>query len=479
MTIVRTGNDLSQGLPLTWVAEVLGAEVFGDLGANVFGVCTDTRQGAERALFFALRGENADGHRFVEQAFKAGAAAVVVTHRVESVEGTQLVVQDTLRALGDLANAYRRQFDIPVIGITGSVGKTSTKEMIAAALRTRYRVLASEKNYNNEIGVPLTLFGLRREHQVAVIEMGMRALGEIDRLAEIAAPTIGVITNIGHAHIERLGSREGIAQAKAEMLQRLPDAGVAVLMESEFLPYLRARVPAQARVVLCGAEADSRAEIVALSPAAASAEPLRVRIAGEIYTVPLKAVGTHHHANALLALAAADVLNVPISEAIAALSDWDGAEGRMTIRTAADGMTILDDCYNAGPESMTAALHTLHQMTGGEGGIAILGDMREMGEYAAELHFGLGPAVVDAQLRLLVTVGDSTPEIVHGAQAYAIQQHLAMPHVQHFATTAAAAKHIRELVQMGDTVLVKGSRAMEMEHIVAALTGEAVQGGHD
>jgi len=453
----------------------LGAEVVGDLNASVFGICTDTRQGASGALFFALQGDNADGHRFVERAFAAGAVAAVVARRIEGVEGTQLVVSDTLRALGDLANAYRKLFEIPVIGITGSVGKTSTKEMMATALRIRYRVLANEKNYNNEIGVPLTLFGLRREHQVAIIEMGMRGLGEIDWLAEIAAPTVGVITNIGYAHIERVGSREGIAQAKAELLQRLPQNGVAILMESEFADFLRERVPTGARIVWCGLGDGSKADVVALSQ---GTEPLRVRVAGGVYEVPLAAVGTHHHANALLALAAAQVLEVPIPEAIAALSVWEGAEGRMTVRTTAEGVTVLDDCYNAGPESMRAALKTLRRMAG-DGGVAVLGDMREMGEYAAGVHFALGPEVVDAHLRLLITVGETTPEIVRGAHLHAAEMQTAMPQLQHFATTKEATEHIREWVHLGDTVLVKGSRAMEMEYIVAALTGEAVRGGHD
>ena len=472
---MKTVYDLSQGLPLTWIAETLNATVYGDLGANVFGICTDTRQGAVGALFFALQGENADGHRFVGKAFAAGAVAAIVSERIEGVEGTQLVVADTLQALGDLANAYRMQFPIPVIGITGSVGKTSTKEMMAAALRTQVRVLANEKNYNNEIGVPLTLFGLKPEHQVAIIEMGMRALGEIDRLAEIAAPTIGVITNIGYAHIERVGSRDGIAQAKAELLERLPKEGVAVLMESEFAPFLRERVPVGARIVWCGVGNDSSAEVVSLST---GTEPLRVRIADEVYEAPLAVVGTHHHANALFALAVAQVLEVPIPQAIAALSAWEGAEGRMTVRTTADGFTVLDDCYNAGPESMRAALKTLRQMAG-DGGVAILGDMREMGEYAAGLHFALGPEVVEAHLRLLITVGETTPEIVRGAQFYAAEKQAEMPLLEHFETTAEAAAHIREWVHWGDTVLVKGSRAMEMEYLVAELTGEAVRGGHD
>jgi UDP-N-acetylmuramoyl-tripeptide--D-alanyl-D-alanine ligase len=475
---LKLALELSHGWPLALIAEALEAEVHGDLRANVFGICTDSRQGAAGALFFALQGEHADGHRFVGQAFRAGATAAVVAHKVEGVEGTQLVVLDTLRALGDLAHRYRMQFDLPVIGITGSVGKTSTKEMMAAALRTQYPVLANEKNYNNEIGVPLTLFGLRREHQVAIIEMGMRAPGEIDRLAEIAAPTIGIITNIGYAHIERLGSREGIAQAKAELLPHLPDDGVAILMESEFADYLRNQVPAQTRVVMCGFGKDSNAEVVGLLPEETRSESLQVRIAGEIYAVPLKAVGTHHYANALLALATAHVLNVPIRRAATALGGWEGAEGRMTVRTTTDGLKILDDCYNAGPESMTAALGTLRQMAG-RGGVAVLGDMREMGDYAPGLHFALGPKVVEAQLRLLVTVGEATPEIIRGAQDYVTERQAALPEWKHFATTAEAAAHIRALVQPGDTVLVKGSRAMEMEHIVAVLTGEAVRGGHD
>lgn len=470
-------GDLEQGLPLIWIAEQLNAEVEGDLSASVFGICTDTRQGAEGSLFFALQGENVDGHRFVGQAFKAGAAAAVVSQRVEGVEGRQLVVPDTLRALGDLARAYRRQFDIPVVGITGSVGKTSTKEMLAAVLRTQYAVLANEKNYNNEIGVPLTLFRLRKAHQAAIIEMGMRGLGEIDRLAEIAEPTVGIITNIGYAHIERLGSRQGIAQAKAELLTHLPPDGAAILMDSEFAPYLRERVPEQTRLVMCDFGANSDADVIGLT--ADGEEPMQVRIAGETYAVPLTAVGAHHQANALLALAAASVLNVPIPAAVAALGAWEGAEGRMTVRTSADGPKVLDDCYNAGPESMAAALVTLYQMTPGGGGVAVLGDMREVGEYGVQLHSDLGPKVVEARLRLLVTVGDSTPEIVRSAEEYAAKFQITMPAQQHFATTESAAAHIRELVRPEDTVLVKGSRAMEMEHIVAALTGEAVRGAHD
>ena len=228
-----------ESFTLGWAVEKLGANLpEGAAERVVRGICTDTRNDAQDTLFFALKGETSDGHQYVEKAFEKGAMAAIVSEVQSNIDGIQIVVPDTVIALGDLAQAYRLQFDIPVVGITGSVGKTSTKEMTAAVLRTKYNVLANEKNYNNEIGVPLTLFRLEKTHEVAVIEMGMRGLGEIDRLAEIAAPTIGVITNIGYAHIERLGSQEKIAEAKSELLARLPSDGVAILpAEDKFLVY--------------------------------------------------------------------------------------------------------------------------------------------------------------------------------------------------------------------------------------------------
>jgi UDP-N-acetylmuramoyl-tripeptide--D-alanyl-D-alanine ligase len=462
--------------PLAWAAEILGAKVVGAAeGITVRGVCTDTRQGAEGALFFALPGENADGHRYVAQAFEKGAAGAVVSQEVEGAPGPLLVAPDTLKAFGDLAMHYRRQFDIPVVGVTGSVGKTSTKEMIAAVLRTKYNTLASVKNYNNEIGVPQTIFQLTKAHQAAVIEMGMRALGEIDRLAEVAQPTVGVITNIGLAHIELLGTQENIAQAKAELLARLPPDGAAVLpRESDFYDYLRRRVPRDCRTLTFTASPAVKADVSlnARGPTAFSALVRETEYEGAF-----QVVGTHHLQNAAAALAVALAFYVPIEEALTALKEWKGADGRMTFRVAWNDATLLDDCYNAGVESMTSALETLCQVAC-KGRVAVLGDMKELGDFAREAHQRVGHKVIEAELRLLVTVGALAEEIASEAARYAEKRKAPEPAYWHFVDTDSAAATIRRLVQPQDTVLVKGSRAMQMEKIVAALTGEQVAEAH-
>ncbi|HXG24459.1 MAG TPA: UDP-N-acetylmuramoyl-tripeptide--D-alanyl-D-alanine ligase, partial [Chthonomonadales bacterium] len=281
-------------------ADALRARVIGSAEGRATSISTDTRRGVQGALFFALRGESTDGHQFVAQAFHQGAAGAVVEHEIVGAGAPQLVVADTLEALGNLARFYRRRFDIPVVAVTGSVGKTSTKEMIACALNARYRTLASEKNFNNEIGVPHTLFALEHTHQAAVLEMAMRGPGQIARLAEIARPSVGVITNIGLSHIELLGSRQAIASAKAELLESLPIDGIAVLpADDDYFAFLRDRCPCP--IITFGVEkpADFRASEVTFSEEGAP----RFRIHG--VEVTLRAPGVHHVVNATAACAAA------------------------------------------------------------------------------------------------------------------------------------------------------------------------------
>ncbi len=382
---------------LGWTAEKLGANhPKGAADTLVRGICTDTRNDAQDTLFFALKGETSDGHQYVRKAFEKGAVAAIVSEVQDNIEGVQIVVPDTLKALGDLAHAYRMLFDIPVVGITGSVGKTSTKEMTAAVLRTKYNVLANEKNYNNEIGVPLTLFRLDKTHEVAIIEMGMRGLGEIDRLAEIAAPTIGVITNIGYAHIERLGSQEKIAEAKSELLARLPADGFAILpREDKFLSYLKSRVAEGAKIKETFPQEND------LANTETNAEGVYLKI---------PAVGSHHIYNAMSAITVGAVLDVPLREAIGALRNWQGVEGRMNAIHLPDGTIVLDDCYNAGVESMTAALRTLREISGLRK-IAVLGDMKELGDFSDEAHRMIGREVVKNRIDVLITVGKLAKKI--------------------------------------------------------------------
>ncbi len=535
-------------ITVAWAAEAMGARIVGAAEGVIRGVCTDTRRDADDSLFFALPGENSDGHAYVARAFAAGAVGAVVSQDMPDAPGPLLVVPDTLRALGDLAQHYRRQFAIPVVGVTGSVGKTSTKEMIAAVLRAKYNTLASEKNYNNEIGVPLTLFQLTRAHEAAVIEMGMRGLGEIDRLAEIAQPTVGVITNIGHAHIERLGSRQQIAQAKSELLARLPAGGTAVLpRDDEFYDYLLSRVPEGCHVLkfaksgcsipdtyccfrnpdksmyaneILAPPAPSDAAVLAPGSGGILGESIPTRdwfppnLGGEggaigpfqtlsdmddssvqiapdarWYAISLRVVGKYHYVNAAAALAVGAALDVPIPEAIAALEQWQGAEGRMTIRKTSDGLTVLDDCYNAGPESMAAALQTLATLSLFQLNVAVLGDMKELGDFSPEAHRRVGRAVVDYHIRLLITVGELAVEIADETRRYAESCGKAAPIHYHCSDSDEAAARSREILQAEmvaleeewqprAVVLVKGSRAMQMEKIVAALTGETGGDAH-
>lgn len=494
---------------LQWAAEGMNGRIIGDVICEITSVCIDSRQAKPGALFFALKGEHSDGHDYVAQALRAGAVAVVERplEGVEEKKGAQVVVPATLRALGDLSRRYRRQFAIPIIGVTGSVGKTSTKEMIAAVLRTTYNTLANEKNYNNEIGVPLTLFNLNKTHEVAVVEMGMRGLGQIDYLAEIAEPTIGVITNIGYSHIELLGSQENIARAKAELFARLPANGIAILAEElTFWPLIFKAIGADGRkIVFTAAGINSRTDVRAdyrkVQIHTDGTVSFRVRVGPTTQSIPVKlqAIGTHHVPNALAALSVAYALEIPTERAIAALEAWQGAEGRMTVRHVPDKITVLDDCYNASPESISAALQTLQKMS--SGGVAVLGDIRELGDHAEQAHRDLRDNIVESGIRLLITVGELAALCAEEVETFflrtnaqpnaeAAQEQTAAtekaqfagkqqaPVVARFHDSQEAAAHIKDLVQPGDTVLVKGSRAMGMEVIVDALTGETDSNAH-
>jgi len=446
-------------LSLAWMAEAAGAECTGPLEGVATGVCTDTRQGCAGAVFVALRGERTDGHRFVPEAASAGAIGAIVERPVAGCSIPQLVVRDALVALGDLARAYAERFAIPKVAVTGSVGKTSVRSMTAAVLSRRFRTLEPARNHNNEIGVPLTLLSLAPGHSAAVVEMAMRGAGQIAYLARIAAPRIGVVTNIGVSHMELLGSQEGIAAAKAELLEALPPDGTAVLpADDRFLPFLRSKTRCSVITFGRASGADFRAGDASVSRDGAT----RFTVNGTAFAVA--APGEHHALNAAAACAAACVLGVGLDEASDRLRDWRMPEMRMMIRHAAGGLTVLDDCYNAAPDSMRAALSALVSMASAAGrrAVAVLGDMKELGDRSGEMHAALGRLPEMRHVGLLVVVGREAARIGAGGTA---------SQVIGFDDTEDAARHIGGLVGAGDVVLVKGSRAMGMEAIVSALVG--------
>ena len=434
---------------------------------EICGVSTDTRAIENGSLFIALRGANFDGHNYLRQAQERGAIAAVVEAAPEAAlllnkEGLRevsdfplVIVPDTTRALGDIARAHRRKFIIPVIGVTGSYGKTTTRALIAAALSPDYVVLSSQENFNNEIGVPLTLLQLDETHKAAVIEMGMRGAGQIAELARIAEPTIGVITNIGPQHIEFLGSIEAIADAKAELLEALPKDGIAILPSAKKYARILAQ-KAACRIVTFGTEqkADYQAQNTATQADGNISFTIR-NAQHAIRDLRLSLPGMHNALNAAAALAVGDVLGVSVENAIRALENASVPGARMKI-VRIGGITIIDDSYNAGPDSMRAALETLRDFPTARRRVAVLGAMKELGAWTEEEHRNLG--VLSAFADELFCVGDETKATIESAGKG-----------QWFASAEEAAPRARETVQSGDVVLIKGSRSVGLETVVSAL----------
>ena len=453
----------------------------------------DSRLVREGSLFIALRGEQRDGHSFAAQAIANGAVAVIAEkpvegarcqtvdlrrlsaeagsvsdwHRgwqLESGQAVCLVVPDSLAALQQAAAHWRRRHDLPVVGITGSVGKTISKETIAAVVQRRHQTLKSEGNYNNEIGLPLTLLHLTDEHRLAVLEMGMYDLGEIAQLARIALPQIGVVTNIGPTHLERLGTIERIAQAKAELLQALPPAdegGVAILNADDERVRAMATLT-RARVFTYGLCPD--ADLWADGIESHGLEGIRFSLhygSQTLHTqVPL--LGRHSVHTALCAVSVALVLGLSWEEIIAGLHDQP-SQLRLAAIAGPSGSTVLDDTYNASPASSLAALNLLAELKGRK--VAVLGDMYELGSYTEQGHRLVGRRAREV-LELLVTVGPLGRVIGQEAE----KTGMAGATIHHVETNAEAAALVRRLVQPGDVILIKGSRGLKMEQIVAELT---------
>lgn len=443
---------------MTWTGEEIARAVGAASPARpvtVRAVCTDTRRLVRDCVYVALRGASFDGHAFAAAAIAGGAGAVLVDHVPEGVDPrVAIVVPDTLHALGDLAAWTRHRWGGRVVAITGSNGKTSTKEMLAAILEQAWpqRVLKTYGNENNLVGVPLTLFRLAGDEAAAVIEMGMNAFGEIARLTAIAAPDVGVITNVGPAHLEGVGSIDGVARAKGELFAGMPAAGtIAVNMDDP-------RVAGAAAVfggrrVEFGVGRDVRAE--AIDDAGIAGCAFTLCIGGERAAVRLRSAGRHNVQNALAAAAAAHALGVELAAIAAGLAAAEPPKMRMQVVRLANGVTVINDAYNANPGSTEAALDAVGRLPGRA--IAALGEMRELGARSAELHAGVGAHAVAAGIAWVLAVGPGAEPIADGARRAGGAR------VDVCADAAAAAALISARWQAGDTVLVKGSRGADRE----------------
>ncbi len=421
------------------------------LNKPITGITTDTRTLQPGELFIALVGDKFDGHDFVDTAIARGAVALILSRQLPlSADIPQFIVPDTLQAYQQIASWWRDRFDIPIIGVTGSVGKTSTKELIAAVLGTRGKVLKTQANFNNEIGVPKTLLEITDEHQYAVIEMAMRGKGEIALLAEIARPTIGMITNVGTAHIGRLGSREAIAAAKCELLEKMPDSSVAVLNYDNPLLMKTAAKVWQGKTVTYGLSGgDVTGKLI---------DEQTLRVAG--IDLPLPLAGIHNASNYLGAIAVAQVLGIEINSLTTGLN-VSLPKGRSRRYDLPDDIVLLDETYNAGLESMLAAVQMLKQ-TPGKRHIAVLGTMKELGDYAQELHYQVGEKIKELELDLLLVLADEAATEAIGTGATGIPS-------QCFSDRDSLTRQLKAIIQSGDRILFKASNSVGLEGVVKKL----------
>jgi UDP-N-acetylmuramoyl-tripeptide--D-alanyl-D-alanine ligase len=439
-----------------------GTLIQGDPAIVIDSVSTDSRDVKSGDLFIALKGERFDGHDFIGEAVNKGVKAVVTSLVMNNlpINIGVVLVKDTLIALQDIAAFYRRLFDVPITAITGSTGKTTTKDMIHTLLAAKFNVLKSEGNLNNQIGLPLTLFKLNGTHQMAVVEMGMSGFNEISRLTAIAEPTLGVITNIGLSHIENLGSRENILKAKLELFERFDKRCTAILnADDDLLWGLKSKLSFP--VIYYGTKNGIALRAENIESLNGKGISYTLHTEGEKHRISLSVPGRHNVYNSMAAVATARYFGVEFEHILSAFQNLRTHKMRLEITSLKEGITVIDDAYNASPDSVVSAISVLKDLPG-KRKIAILGDMLELGDYSEYAHSFVGKAVFNNGIDTLITKGDLSRVIATQAQILGMGK----DRVFSLDSNADVKFMLETFVESGDTILVKGSRGMKMEEIV-------------
>lgn len=427
------------------------------LEKEIQGVVVDSRKVERDYLFIATVGERMDGHRFIPDVYAKGAICAVSQQKLEQPAGPYIFVEDTLKALRDGAEAYRKTLDIPVVGITGSVGKTSTKEMIASVLGQKYNVLKTPGNFNNEIGLPLTIFMIGEDHEAAVLEMGMNHFGEMHRLSKIARPTHCVFTNIGVAHLEFLGSRDGILKAKTEMFDyAAEDAKVFVNGDDDKLITLKDRA------LTFGLHPSNQVYADGIENLGLNGIRCCIHANGQQIKATIPLPGMHMVYNAMAGASVGLALGLTPDQVRTGIEALKPLSGRSNILRT-DRYTLLDDCYNANPVSMCAMLDVLDFAITRK--VAILGDMGELGAEEKALHASVGEHLKELHIDVVITIG-TLSESIHEAAKQAAPQTEAL----HFSDKDSFLANADAILKNGDSILVKASHSMEFEHIIKALS---------
>lgn len=428
---------------------------------SIKSISTDSRNIEEGSLFIPLRGEKFDGHMFIQLAFEKGAYISLTQELVKPNENEVLIyVENTKKALMDLARYYLAQFSIPVIAVTGSVGKTSTKDLIASVISAKYKVHKTQGNFNNEIGLPLTIFGLNKSHEVLVVEMGMNHFGEIHNLSMIAKPDIAVITNIGVSHIEHLGSREGILKAKCEILDGMKTDGILIVNGDDDM--LR-NLNTNKTTITYGLSKECEFYATDIKTIDKKSISAVVNTPVKQININIPTIGEHMVSNALAAIIVGEHLNLSEHHITEGLLLYKPSKMRMDLQVTTSEIYVINDTYNASPDSMKAAIQVLVNMSDVKRRMAILGDMFEMGDYAKDLHYEVGEYIAkDSNVDLLITVGSLSKFIQQGA----IESGLDKDKTLHFQNQEDLMLGISNLIRPKDVVLIKGSRGMQLEKTV-------------